>query len=145
MWNEKQKNDVQRLVEGVLKIEYPEDKYADPRSLEVRPILPMDFELEDWVWKTDKVKLCPLQHIVLYGIHSRYLLEVKFRSRGPSGNIFAAVSTGQTLYEPYFWKKKEERWLTWRPLEKISSKQLKSIPFSITGFVIERIGMYIAP
>ena len=145
MYNQKQKDDMQRIIEGIARLERPQDKYPDIRSLEVRPILPMDLGLETWVWTSEKVKLQPRQHIAVYGIYSRFLLQVEIRTGSEWGNMVAAVSTGQPLYEPYLWRPQEARWVTWKPLENISSVQYEGgISFSILGYVIELAGMTIA-
>ena len=143
MYEGKQKDDMERIIEAVLKLEYPEVKYPDPRMLEVRPILPMDFELGSWLWTSNHVKLRASRYTVFYGIHSRYLLQVMLRTTA-AGNIVAAVSTGQLLYEPYFWKKQDVRWVTWQTMEGLSAADKNAVPFSILGFVIEPAGIYIA-
>jgi len=143
MSDEKQKDDMQRILEGIIRIEYPQDKYRDARSLDVRPILPMDLGLDTWIWRSDKVKLQPRWYLALYGIYSSYLLQVAFRTGSPGGNMVAVVSTGQLLYEPYLWKKQEELWVTWKPLEKTPFPS-RPISFSILGFIIEPAGTTVA-
>ncbi len=145
MMQKKQKEDTQRFIEAIARVERPQDKHPDISAFEVRPILPMDLGLGNWVWTSRQVMLRPRWYIVLYGIHSRYLLQVKLKTGGDSAGVtVAAVSTGQLLYYPYFWKKQEPRWVTWEPMENIPDRDLAAIPFSILGFVVEPVGMTIA-
>lgn len=156
MWTEKQKDDVQKLAAEVARRE----KQSDWRSFDIRPILPMDLGLETWVWSVKDrptesheytVRVQPQEYIALYGIHSRYLLQVVFRTVQKTGNAIAVVSTGQILYEPYLWLKEHALWVSWQWMEPIppGHRQVmpfhyQAAPFSILGFVIELMGRTVA-
>ena len=127
---------IEKVLERVAKLEYPDMKHMDLRAFEVRPILPRDLGLDDWIWLSKLVHIRSDQYLAIGGIHSEHLLQVEFRVM-PSMNIRAIATTGQPLYDGLFVRKHDSLWVNWKSLERLGDKEAI---FSIQGFIIEPTG-----